>query len=81
MDKLHYTREGPAISISEQGKTHLRVGKKNIVKSASLGHHTNCLVSYKGNCLTEYNDKDVHEQTEKGLTLKMNLVILLLSES
>jgi hypothetical protein len=32
MDKLHYTREGPAISISEPGKTHLRA--KKIVKSA-----------------------------------------------
>ena len=42
MDKLHYTREGPAISISELGRAHLRA-KKNGVHSLDIIPH--CLVS------------------------------------
>jgi hypothetical protein len=38
MDKLHYTREGPAISISEPGKTHLRA-EKSIQESIVWASH------------------------------------------
>jgi hypothetical protein len=41
MDKLHYTRGGPAISISELGKAHLHT--KNGVHSLDITTH--CLVS------------------------------------
>lgn len=40
MDKLHYTREGPAISISELGKAHLDTQK---TKNLDITPH--CLVS------------------------------------
>jgi len=42
MDKLHYTREGPAISISELGRARLHA-QKNGVHSLDITPH--CLVS------------------------------------
>ena len=45
MDKLHYTREGPAISISELGRARLHAQKMECI--VWISHHTAWSLAYR----------------------------------